>query len=127
MCSQKNRGGTLKETTLWTNPSPTSNFDTQDVTLSDDYTNYDYVKFYVRTSTTNATLGEVIYPSNMLTQSTANQGIQCFMGARPSSNYVRLLRHVANNKIHIHIAEPPASSGSSTTAAIPTKITGCKL
>ena len=126
MRPQKNRGG-MSETVLWTNSAPTSNFDTQDVTLSDDYTNYDYVKFYVRTSTTNATLGEVIYPSNILTQSTSNQGIQCFIGARPSSNYVRLLRHVANNKIHIHIAEPPASSGSSTSATIPTKITGIRV
>lgn len=36
-------GGTLKETVLWTNPSPTANFNRQSVTLSDDINNYDYI------------------------------------------------------------------------------------
>ena len=37
-------GGTLKETVLWTNGSPTASFAPQDVTLSDDIDNYDFLK-----------------------------------------------------------------------------------
>ena len=38
-------GGMLEETVLWTNPSPTSDFAAQTVTLSDSISNYDYIKF----------------------------------------------------------------------------------
>lgn len=39
-------GADLVETTLWTNPNTSASFSSQEVTLSDEYTNYDYIKFY---------------------------------------------------------------------------------
>ena len=36
-------GGTMEETVLWTNLSPTSSFAGQTVTISDDMNNYDYI------------------------------------------------------------------------------------
>ena len=46
-------GGTLKETILWTNPSPTSTFARQTINLSQDINNFDYLKIKALGSTTN--------------------------------------------------------------------------
>ena len=37
-------GGKYTETSLWTNPSPSSDFAAQTITLSDDMDNYEYIK-----------------------------------------------------------------------------------
>lgn len=48
-------GGTLKETTLWTNASPTSNFVGQIVTLSESLDNYNALRFYYNKATSSST------------------------------------------------------------------------
>ena len=52
-----------RETVLWTNPSPTSDFTSQSVAISDDINNYDYVKITFKsnksTDKSNAVIIEV--------------------------------------------------------------------
>lgn len=50
------------ETVLWTNPSPTSSFAAQTVTLSDDINNYDYIKMVYKYSTSDSTELIEIFP-----------------------------------------------------------------
>jgi hypothetical protein len=54
-------GGKYTETSLWTNPSPTSEFSGGNVTLSDSLSNYKYIKIKTRVSTTIATTWSTIY------------------------------------------------------------------
>ena len=56
MFFEKNRGGSLKETVLWTNPSPTISFGYTLVTLSDDFTNYKFIKITYYKDTNGGTL-----------------------------------------------------------------------
>ena len=57
--NELDHGKRFDETTLWTNSSPTSSFAAQVVTLSDDYTNYDYIKVVYAFATTAQTGGNV--------------------------------------------------------------------
>lgn len=53
-------GGT--ETVLWTNPSPTSTYSGDAVTLSDNMTNYTYIKIVTRKSTNDSTEHSMLIP-----------------------------------------------------------------
>ncbi len=44
LASLRKQGETLSETTLWTNPNPTSQFTPQTITLSDNIQNYKQIK-----------------------------------------------------------------------------------
>lgn len=65
-------GGTLKETVLWTNPSPTSAFTGQTVTLSRSYTDFDSIKIIYNMSETLQTQGEIILSKDMLDKITSS-------------------------------------------------------
>lgn len=58
-------GGKYTETSLWTNPSPTSNFAPQTVTLSDSIGNYKYIKIvyaFDKNASGQTNIEDVIYP-----------------------------------------------------------------
>jgi hypothetical protein len=55
-------GGSESETVLWTNPSPTSSFAAQSVTLSDSLLNYKYLKITYRSANTNVVNYYTLYP-----------------------------------------------------------------
>lgn len=128
MCSQKNWGGTLKETTLWTNSAPTSAFAGQTVTLSEEITNYDFIRiyFYVSRSITNEYSTLMSISDFLVITGGANEP-RCMMGnSTPSYNYFRMARKdTADNKIYFTTAYNNANS-TSNDQLIPTKICGVK-
>lgn len=74
-------GGTLKETTLWTNSAPTSNFASQTITLSDGISNYKFLKIRYRKNTTENVEHQVLYDvDDVISQFTSNAGAH-YMGS----------------------------------------------
>jgi hypothetical protein len=57
---RKKGGGNLKETVLWTNNAPTSNFTAQNIALSDNLTNYKYLKCVYSISAATDVRGSII-------------------------------------------------------------------
>ena len=53
-------GGGMTETVLWTNPSTSSDFAYQEVNLSQDIDNFDYLKFEYQNSTATITKSSVL-------------------------------------------------------------------
>lgn len=134
MCSQKNWGGTeLKETVLWTNPSPTSNFGTQTVTLSESIDNYKYVKFHIRPSRTagqGSEVGCIIsvedfkktpYPP------TTQYNTHLALGARYTNvEFTRATWYVSDTQVRIEAAWQTGTTTSSQQAVIPLEIIGMR-
>ena len=58
---------TPTETTLWTNSSPTSTFAAQTVNLSQSYSNFDYLKFVFRRSTSDSYEAVFVFPKSEFT------------------------------------------------------------
>lgn len=126
-------GGGLTETTLWTNPSPTSAMTSGTlITLSDDYTNYDYLKFTYRVSTTIDTEWDVVIPKDSVTDAiyglTNNNRISL---SYYGSSYLTIRVLGRSNSTTARDFKATDSrqwggAGTSTTFNIPTKISGLK-
>ena len=121
------------ETTLWTNSSPTSNFNSQSVSLSDDYTNYKKIRFYYRVSTSDDTETYIEYDKAVIDTwlvqgSTAsgykNVGTITFQNG--SYTYTRPIRRGSSgdNSFYIYVAYRLNTQANLQTHGIPTKITG---
>lgn len=123
-------GGALSETVLWTNPSPTSNFATQTVTLSQSIENFDYIKFVHRISTSASNSGETIYSVSTFKTSSNSVAIQPVIAARTGGNGypVRRIRYVSDTTVSF-LSTNNAGSGASYNDAycIPLSIIGIKL
>ena len=122
------RGG-FSETTLWTNSSPTSSFAAQDVTLSQSFTNFDYIKINWRATKSNTTAASMIVPPSVLQNSsaTANSNNVEFGTHTGSTVRARSIRYSSNTKLSISTAYNVNTSGNSTDYAIPTSIVGLKF
>lgn len=119
------QGGST-ETVLWTNNSPTSSFAVQSVTLSDDYTNYDYLEFYFRSTTSDDTEYRDIIPTSVLAKSTSAS--TCTIGNSSSSKIrSRGIYATSNTSIRISDCYPLNSTSASNTSVIPTKIVGISV
>lgn len=132
MRSQKNRGG-MSETVLWTNSSPTSNFATQNVTLSESIDNYKYIKFQIRPSRTNGQGNEIgciisvedfkktPYPP------TTQYNTHLAFGARNTNvEYTRAVWYVSDTQVHIEAAWQTGTTTSSPQVLIPLEIIGMR-
>lgn len=123
--------GRLEETVLWTNSSPTSSFAAQDVTLSQSYKTFDYIKVTARMSTTSAVETSVIIPLNDFdlyypTQK-ASGGINVHRTASDSASRTRAFGPVGETTIHFFTAFSVATSGAQENGSIiPVKISGLK-
>lgn len=124
-------GGAMSETTLWTNPNPTSAMaQGATIPLSQAYTDFDYIKIVYRLSTSNATEGSVIYPKDDVTASVSaaaerRMGIQAYL----TNNYARIIYrpdNVTTNSFTISNARQLQGSGTSTSNLIPIKVIGLK-
>ena len=114
------------ETVLWTNNSPTSSFAVQSVTISDDYTNYDYLEFYFRSTTSDDTEYRDIIPTSVLAKSTSAS--TCTIGNSSSSKIrSRGIYATSNTSIRISDCYPLNSTSASNTSVIPTKIVGISV
>lgn len=123
---------TLKETTLWTNSSPTSNFASQTVTLSDNISNYDYIAFDFRASTSDSTSYRVLYPSSEIlnkwgTSNSTNNSTVGVLASRITGSAKRIVWRVATNKIGFDSGQGLWDSNTHNNLSIPTKISGLKL
>lgn len=122
-------GGGLKETVLWTNSAPTNTFNSQAITLSDSIDNYDYVRVYWRVSTTNSTLGSILFaPSELLN---LEAGTVSAFGSRTSNGstttYFRFLQRNSSTSLAVSTCLQRNTSTAANSTVIPTQITGCKL
>lgn len=121
-------GGKLKETVLWTNSSPTSSFAAQDVTISEAYSNYEYIAIYYKRTTSDTAELYSIFPKFQL--DLYNERISGMFGtAQSASNRQSCARpFYFTNATTIHFVIGYLISSGSTTSnlMIPTKITGLK-
>ena len=131
--------GGLDETVLWTNPSPTSAFAGQTITLSDNVDNYDYLEFEYKPANNLNTTYKAIFSIATIKDSVKFSGTQtsvipaCLLGSyvNSGSNATRLGRAITmgstNNTLTFNGCLRFGSSGEFTSYSIPIKITGIKL
>jgi hypothetical protein len=124
----------MTETTLWTNPSPSSSLAGGDVTLSQSIANYDLLKFTWRYSTDDTTsiityVDVPTYRANSKSASgSAGKGINpsCLIYTG-SANYVRTCYYTSDTKTYIGVCGRVGSSSTSNTSVILKSIKGIKL
>ena len=128
--NELDHGKRFDETTLWTNNAPTNSFDAQNVTLSSDMDNYDYLMVRFRNSTSNATESEVFISPANLKKSLASLGtnrVEVAIGSTGTYAAYRRVTYIDDTTINFTKALQISGTGSNTTMAIPTSIVGCKF
>lgn len=118
--------GAPTETTLWTNSAPSTAFLTTTVTLSDDITNYDYIKVVGNSSTsdTKKTYAMISVDDFLLTASTVQPII--IQGDVSTTRGARSVQYATNTTVLIDDAYAVGGSGKNNGAAIPVQIIGIK-
>ena len=128
-------GGTpsMTETTLWTNSTPSSNFTGKDITLSEDYTTFTYIKIEYKAATTKNTSTYLLVPPSALTMSVftdPSTPLVSISGRRSSSpstvQQTRRICHVSNTSLNISDAYQINAASMNNDGAIPLKISGLK-
>ena len=136
--NELDHGKKFDETTLWTNSAPTSSFAAQNVTLSDNLSNYDYFKIKFRLSTTQDTSAMVMdsvsdFLTNYSNSSSTWRGTMFY-----TTSTVHLIRRFRNNNNGSEIRfmatmtctisdHTWTDSSGNLTYLIPTEIIGCKF
>lgn len=125
-------GGMLEETVLWTNPSPTSDFAAQTVTLSDSISNYDYIKFEYLMHKNYSNKSSVVYKSeDVLNWMASSQGTNYTafgaLGGRATNDQKRsLLYNRVVTEIYISSSTGFGNTTQSNQTLVPTAIIGLK-
>ena len=120
-------GGKYTETSLWTNSSPTSDFATQNVTLSDSIDNYKYIKIVWKAYKSATTTSSVIVLVNDF--KSFNYVANYTVGSLASNNssnqpYARRYVYVSDTVIGFHDALRIYAAATSNDMAIPLEILG---
>lgn len=122
-------GGSATETVLWTNGSPTAQFAPQDVTLSDDIDNYDFLKIEFISTASTGVNGSVLVPVSdfkLMTNTASTTGFGFGLSSGVDTFISRKTTYVSDTKIHIGNAT--SYTGNTNNArAIPLQIIGIKL
>ena len=133
-CESGSKTPSMTETTLWTNATPTANFDSQTVTLSENITNYDYIKFEWCANKTHVsvTCSMLIPVSDWITtNSDYNKTWVCLCGGDSGSTSGhrggRGAYYSADNKVRFNNAHHLEGSGYTNNMAIPLAIKGVTL
>ena len=140
LCTLRTKGGgggsaTWVETVLWANPSPTSDFATQTVTLSDDINNYDYLKVSYKNLTTSAGVNDpysvLISVSDFKTSLSGNStrhNAFTFGGiyAPSNTNWTRFMFYDTDTTARFGACTQIGGSQSSNSNAVPLQIVGIK-
>jgi hypothetical protein len=115
------------ETLLWENSSPTSQFTSDSLTLSDNIKNYDYLKVYWRFSTTDNTTNFIIVNVNEFLQTevipTDRPAISC---STSETTYGRIVRYNSDTTVYISQCAKWWYNTTVNTYCIPIKVTGIK-
>lgn len=124
-------GGALSETTLWTNPSPTSARGETTISLSESFKNFKLVRFYYKISKSSSSEFYTDYLSEMVEQATQNlnKAIPAFMVFPTSggvASYCRSIRYVSDTSFIIKPAYALNAVATNNDLAIITKICGLK-
>ena len=122
--NELDHGKRFDETTLWTNSAPTSSFAQQEVTLSDNIDNYDFIKVNFRNSTSDITeIGTLISASDVAKSSV----YLAFEAIVSSAAYARRIQKTSSNSVTITGCYKLNAQATLNTACIPTSIVGCKF
>lgn len=121
-------GGELSETVLWTNSSPTSNFSSGSISLSDNISNYDSIGVYYRVSTTNDNQNEVIIKVSDFQSCAGNNYPRFTLGASISGNtFARNIAYADDTSLTISAnASRLGYNAASAAGIIPIKVVGLK-
>lgn len=120
-------GGTLKETVLWTNSSPTSSMTQQYLSLSDSIANYDYIKVVIAVSTSDltSTVTTIMDASEIISKGADYRN--CFYGNPIGVNTIRLaLGNSDSTKFGFSDCYQFATATTYNNTAIPLSISGLK-
>ena len=127
----------FKETVLWTNPDPTSDFETQTITLSDDMTNYDFLRIEGKAhkNDTVDTLEVYAVPTYLFTCSLSKSNLAggCALGSSSGSGSTGARHARAMNassstptKMTFGAQYSLATTTSNNAWEIPTRVVGIK-
>ncbi len=121
-------GGTLSETVLWTNPTPTASFAARTITLSSDINNFKYLKIVHKLSTSNNTESSVMYAVDDFKNLIINVGyIFGTISGRPSgSNMARRIGYDSDTSIRFTDSSGIGVSTTDNNSLIPLAIYGMK-
>lgn len=126
-------GGSLAETELWSNPSPSSDFAIQSVTLSQSMDNFTYIKMlYAYDKSTLTNTGIVIIPLTSFNPIETVGYTNSCIGAHVSSSQgirIRTFGKVDSTTIRINSclrATSGTAGGTFNSQCIPLKIYGMK-
>lgn len=121
-------GGTLSETVLWTNPSPTASFAAQTITLSSDINNFKYLKIVYKLSTSNNTESYAIYAVDEFKNMIIGVGYACgAISGRPGgTNLARRLGYASDTSIRFMDSSGIGVASTDNNGLIPLAIYGMK-
>ena len=127
--------GELKETVLWTNPSPTANYSGGRISLSDNINNYKYLKFVWKESTSRDVYVSVIAKvdefktSSVATAGTATNAFSygsIYFKQTAGTAGVRLVYYATDNSLEITTAFEINGQGLNASLNIPYQVIGLK-
>lgn len=118
-------GGGETETTLWTNPNPTSNMISETVTLSDDLTNYKYLRIEWRRTTSDDTKASMrVLSSEFKSFDSSATSPKFLMGSGTTTYSARAVVYASDTSVSFSQCRQVNGTGSVSSGCIPTKITG---
>ena len=126
LCTLRTKGGgKYTETSLWTNPSSGTLFGGQTVTLSDNISNYKYLKVRYKNNTTVDQVGIIIVDiANFISQSPAPNNYN-FPGMLTSNlSYARSFVYASANKIQFGTCYRITNGTANNSYSIPLEILG---
>lgn len=137
LCTLRTKGGggggaTLVETVLWQNPSPSSNFGGQTITLSEDMNNYDYLGISWAYSTSNQSgngINKLIMsvPDFKKVAYTSTAGTYPAVGTFTGTySYVRNLIRSSDTTIYVGNCYQMSTSTQANGNSIPIQVVGIK-
>lgn len=125
------KGGGFTEKQLWSNPSPTSNFSAQNITLSQSYLDFKYVKvkWLKNTGASQTDLCEAIISSDDLSKvaeaGSANKYMFTIGATAPTyATFVRSIKVTSNTKLAFSVAFNVNTSGNDNSIVIPIAVYG---
>lgn len=116
-------------TTLWTNPSPSSNFSGQNITLNQGISNFNFIRIYWRVKASVSTEKSIIVSASDFPSFDASNNVNALLiGIRGNSgaNSGRAIRYISDTSLGISAAYALNQANSGTDSSIPTKIIGLK-
>lgn len=117
-----NVSASFSETTLWTNPNPSSSYAASDEPLNYSMNNYSYIKIYYKYSTTNSEESSIMVPPSALYNKPYST-VTVFPSLSLRNGSTLRYRQVNGTTSATQIHFGNESNGSNTNL-IPTKITG---